>query len=73
MKRMNQGFHVFDRRHAHHRTDINPTIVGFQRNIAETFVLNAVGNNLAGVGGSTHTYLDKTGTTEQTSDTPCTL
>ena len=73
VERVNQGFHVFDRRHAHHRTDIDPTIVGLQRNIAKTFVLNAVGNNLAGVGGSTHTYLDKTGTTEQTSDTPCTL
>ena len=73
MKRMNQGFHVFDRRHAHHRTDIDPTVVGLQGNIAKTFVLNAVGNNLAGVGGSTHTDLDKTGTTEQTSDTPCTL
>ena len=73
VERVNQGFHVFDRRHAHHRTDIDPTVVGLQGNIAKTFVLNAVGNNLAGVGGSTHTDLDKTGTTEQTSDTPCAL
>ena len=73
MKRVNQGLHVFDGSHAHHRTDIDPTVIGLQGNITKTFVLNAIGNNLAGIGGSTHTDLDKTGTTEQTSDTPCTL
>ena len=38
MERVNQGFHLLDARHEHHRADINPTVVGFGRNIAETFV-----------------------------------
>ena len=73
MERVNQGFHIFDGRHAHHRADINPTVVGLQGNIAETFVLNAIGNHLAGIGGRTHANLDKTGTTEQAGDAPRTM
>ena len=65
---VDHGLDVLDRGQTHHRTDIHPAILLFERDIAEPLVLDAVWNNDALFSIAPHLDLRPAGIIEQTAD-----
>ena len=70
-ERVDEGFHVLDGSQTYHGADIHPTVLRLERNVAEPFVLDAVGNDQAFACRSAHVDLGLASATEQAGHTPC--